>query len=117
MVDYPRIIYNDGKENSKSNAEHVTDILDRICHFHGEIANEFNFTRFQYELEYLTGYVTLIMTDTIIHVNRETGKPVEKLIYFFNKDVAYLLRLQLELQNNYSGSLLDNIEAKYRNYK
>ncbi len=103
-------------EDTRSNAQIVEEILERISGFQGEVLNEYNMSKIQYELEYLTGYVTLIMADTIISPN-EKGKPVEKLVYFFNKDVAFLLRLQLELQNNHSPSLLDNIEAKYRDYK
>ena len=103
-------------EDTRSNAQIVEEILERIYGFQGEVLNNQSLTGVQYELEYLTGYVTLIMADTIITSNYY-GKPVEKLLYFFNKDVAYLLRLQLELQNTRSPSLLDNINAMKRDYK
>ena len=95
----PRVIF---KETLSENpAQRVKEILDKIYSLKGRLVSNETRYEFEYYLNDLLNYVTLIHWDVI-----PSYAPYhEQLVYFFNEPIIRILGVQLLLDNNYAQGI------------
>ena len=121
MTEIPRVVYleKDTEFNVESEATEVENILKEIDNLKGERLCELTRYKFEYSLERLLNYVTLIGWEiTPGYYNLENHRMEEILVYYYNEDMVRILGLQLMADNSFkSGMDITKYQQELHDYK